>query len=572
MVIRVRNSLTATIAKAMALILCLVLITTATTIFSVARNIDDAKAVNISGSMRMQSYRLAYDVKIDAKNLGEHVALFEQSLNSPSMRATLHWSVPEDIKQDYLRIKAHWEQIKPLLTSERQDEYLLQVTDFVEQINSFVFKLQRYSEQKLIKLAWIGGMGLCGILAVAIYLILYIRRKVVRPLGALVYASEQVQMGVFDVALNHSGTNELSILTRAFSSMAAELGKLYRSMESAVSEKTAELQNANRSLKVLYECSQELTAARINHDNLQTLLHHFTSLDGVCAAKLDIDEEGEPGEVLIEGNFTEETGVKALRLDNQHLGYLHWQCDTPFVEQSLIDSFVLLFSRAIYYNQAQRQAEKLLLMEERATIARELHDSLAQSLAYLKIQAALIKREVTRLNGAKTASLEQAVDEMGVGLTDAYTQLRELLTTFRLSIKEGSFAQALAGMMTQLNEQGDAVLSLDNTLSSLELDAHEQVHLIQLIREATLNAIKHANALHINIRCVEREDEVCVTISDDGDGFDLNSEKANHYGMNIMYERAERLGGRVSVESQLGKGTQITLCFPLTKDLKDDSE
>ncbi|NVL73171.1 nitrate/nitrite two-component system sensor histidine kinase NarQ, partial [Escherichia coli] len=71
--------------------------------------------------------------------------------------------------------------------------------------------------------------------------------------------------------------------------------------------------------------------------------------------------------------------------------------------------------------------------------------------------------------------------ELDTGLSAAYTQLRELLTTFRLTIKEGSFGQALQEMVETLNEQTTAEITLKNRLSSTELDAHQQVHLLQLI-------------------------------------------------------------------------------------------
>ena len=212
--------------------------------------------------------------------------------------------------------------------------------------------------------------------------------------------------------------------------------------------------------------------------------------------------------------------------------------------------------------------EQLLLMEERATIARELHDSLAQSLSYLKIQVSLLKRGMAKL--PESNQLEKTTPilaELDTGLSSAYTQLRELLTTFRLSITEGSFGSALNEMTEQLSEQTEAKIELNNELSSIALDANQQVHLLQLIREATINAIKHANATTIAIRCQETEDKVTVSVIDDGVGFDEQNEKLNHYGLSIMQERASRLNGNLSVTSQMGKGCQVLLEYPKTKEV-----
>ena len=199
-------------------------------------------------------------------------------------------------------------------------------------------------------------------------------------------------------------------------------------------------------------------------------------------------------------------------------------------------------------------------MEERATIARELHDSLAQSLSYLKIQMTLLKRQ---LGKNETESAMQIITDIDSGLSGAYTQLRELLSTFRLTIKEANFGEALVEMLKPLDEQTDAMLIIDNHLSSLNLDAHHQVHLLQLIREAVLNAIKHAEADEIIVSCNQDGDQVNIKINDDGEGFDPANEKLNHYGLAIMTERASRLNGELKINTTQGSGCEVALSFSL---------
>ncbi|WP_407833830.1 nitrate/nitrite two-component system sensor histidine kinase NarQ [Vibrio rotiferianus] len=569
----VKKSVTRTIASAMMLILLLSVATTGFAIFTLASSLNDAEAVNVSGSMRMQSYRLAHDIQSESVDYSSHIDLFEQSIYSHSMLALQHWSVPEDITKDYYRLILRWHELKSVLKSQDRDRYLVLVAGFVKQIDAFVFKLQHYSEQKLINLAWVGGLGLGGILFVSMFVVHFVRLEVVRPLRALVFASEQIQNRSFNVSLNVSSDNEMGILTRTFNNMAHDLGQLYRGLEQAVNEKTRKLQHANQSLQVLYDSSKELTASRIHQENFQAILQHIVSLEGIRAVKLEIDQIGEPNWILTEGeecrhDCDSECHSKTLTLDGEHLGYLHWKAGLPCPNESLIDNFVQILSRAVYYNRAQRQAEQLLLMEERATIARELHDSLAQALSYLKIQVTLLKRSVKGLpDEVAVAQTAQVIAELDTGLSAAYTQLRELLTTFRLSIKEGSFGQALQEMVATLDEQTTAVISLNNQLSSTELDAHQQVHLLQLIREATINAIKHAQAENINIECLESDGFVTVRVEDDGVGFDRQDEKLNHYGMSIMQERAARLHADLSVEAQRDMGCTVTLEFQQSKEV-----
>ncbi|WP_199482184.1 nitrate/nitrite two-component system sensor histidine kinase NarQ [Vibrio owensii] len=573
----VKKSVTRTIASAMMLILLLSVATTGFAIFTLASSLNDAEAVNVSGSMRMQSYRLAHDIQSESVDYSSHIDLFEQSIYSHSMLALQHWSVPEDITKDYYRLILRWHELKTVLKSQDRDQYLVLVAGFVQQIDGFVFKLQNYSEQKLINLAWIGGLGLGGILCVSMFVVHFVRLEVVRPLRALVFASEQIQNRSFDVSLNVSSDNEMGILTRTFNRMATDLGKLYRGLELAVDEKTRKLQHANQTLQVLYDSSKELTASRIHQENFQAILQHIASLEGIRAVKLEIDQIGEPNWILTEGEecrheCDNECHSKPLTLDGEHLGFLHWKVGLPCPNESLIDNFVQILSRAVYYNRAQRQAEQLLLMEERATIARELHDSLAQALSYLKIQVSLLKRSVKNIPDEKAiAQTNQVIAELDTGLSAAYTQLRELLTTFRLTIKEGSFGQALQEMVSTLDDQTAAEISLNNKLSSTELDAHQQVHLLQLIREATINAIKHAQAKNIDIQCLDSEGTVTVTVTDDGIGFEQQDEKLNHYGMSIMQERAARLHADLRIEAAKNSGCIVRLEFQHSKEVNIDS-
>ncbi|MEB5517040.1 nitrate/nitrite two-component system sensor histidine kinase NarQ [Vibrio cholerae] len=564
----VRHSLTRTMAKAMLLILFLSALTTGVAIVTLASSLNDAEAVNVSGSMRMQSYRLAYDIQAQSHDYKAHIFLFENSLYSPSMLALLDWTVPTDIQQDYYHLIERWHELKKVLNSDQKAQYLDQVAPFVSLVDNFVLKLQRFSERKLIALAAVGSFGLGGIFAVSLFVVYYIREQVVRPLNAMVDASEKIKNRNFDVALEETSSTEMGILSRTFNSMAGDLGKLYRGLEHAVNEKTYKLQMANQSLQLLYHSSQELTASRITANNFQTILRHWGALEGICALRLEIEEEAGKPLILQEGKPSGAAMLQTpLTLDGHHLGFLYWEAGSPEPDRALIDNFALILSRAIYYNQAQRQAEQLLLMEERATIARELHDSLAQSLSYLKIQLTLLKRSVTPLKSdGDLSKTENIIREIDKGLSDAYTQLRELLTTFRLTLTEGSFGQSLLGMLTPLSGQTDAKIELNNALSSIALDAHQQVHLVQLIREATINAIKHAKATKIKVNCQEQQGRVQVTIEDDGVGFDLQDHKLNHYGMSIMQERAARLRGELKVESAPGKGCKVVLTYQQSEE------
>ncbi len=522
----------------------------------------------------MQSYRLAHDIQIESADYDTHIKEFERSLYSSSMASLVSWEVPTDITEDYYLIIGRWHELKQLLNSEDRQHYLVLVEHFVAKIDSFVFKLQEFSENKLIKLAWAGGIGLGGILVISLFVVHFVRKQVVKPLHALVDASHRIKTSDFNVELKVTNSNELGILTQTFNSMAKDLGVLYRNLEQIVDEKTLELQNANQSLQALYNSSQELTVTRIAPENFRAILQQLVSLEGVESLRLEIVDNSGKALIIDEAYDAQRDYEKfEMKLDDNELilGYLHCSYHHGDSTKALIESFIQLLSRAIYYNRAQKKAEQLIIMEERATIARELHDSLAQSLSYLKIQVTLLKRVISKLPEQKhREQSEQIALELGNGLADAYTQLRELLTTFRLTIKESNFGDALSTMLEQLSERTDAKVILTNDLSSIELDAHSQVHLLQLIREATINSIKHANADLIDVCCVDQEGEVSVMIKDNGDGFDPSCSKINHYGMTIMQERAARLNGDLTIEAARGQGCTVILKYKSLKEVNVD--
>lgn len=317
-------------AKAMLLILFLSALTTGVAIVTLASSLNDAEAVNVSGSMRMQSYRLAYDIQTQSHDYKAHIFLFENSLYSPSMLALLDWTVPSDIQQDYYQLIERWHELKKVLNSDQKAQYLDQVAPFVSLVDGFVLKLQRFSERKLIALAAVGSFGLGGIFAVSLFVVYYIREQVVRPLNAMVDASEKIKNRNFDVMLEETSSTEMGILSRTFNSMAGDLGKLYRGLEHAVNEKTNKLQMANQSLQVLYHSSQELTASRITASNFQTILRHWVALEGICALRLEIEEEAGKPLILQEGKPSGAVMLQTpLTLDGHHLGFLYWEAGSP---------------------------------------------------------------------------------------------------------------------------------------------------------------------------------------------------------------------------------------------------
>jgi len=206
------------------------------------------------------------------------------------------------------------------------------------------------------------------------------------------------------------------------------------------------------------------------------------------------------------------------------------------------------------------QNRRLSLLEERGVIARELHDSLAQSLSYMKIQ-------VSRLQAVMaphkfSADANTILSELREGLNVAYRELRELLTTFRLKIEGDGLVPALEKTIVEFSMRGNIPINIETQLAGCKLSANEEIHIMQIVREALANVIHHSHATQASVTIENGgDDTVSVMIDDNGIGIHDNQSETHHYGMSIMQERARSLGGTFHMYTRAVGGTRIIFRF-----------
>ena len=242
-----------------------------------------------------------------------------------------------------------------------------------------------------------------------------------------------------------------------------------------------------------------------------------------------------------------------------------------------------------------RESRRLVLHEERSSLARELHDSLAQSLSYLKIQivrleAALKRADASRVRvGSPAGALvgesradagkvlhdgrrqppatpEEILTEIRTGVSSAYRQLRELLTTFRLKIDGLGLGSALVTTAEEYEARSHLTIELNDHMPADLLSPNEEVHVLQIVRESLSNIVRHAQAKHCRIELAFAAGEARVEISDDGVGPTASSDDMAadhaHYGTTIMRERAQSLGGDIETESWPNRRYHRQAAFP----------
>lgn len=548
--------------------LTLILLSSALAIFAIINlsySLGDARAINASGSLRMQSYRLMFYANSGSEAAEEKIVEFENTLNSQALKRSLTWYTPQDLKNKYLAVIDKWQVMRYYIESEDSRLYAAALKDFVDTIDLFVLETEQYAALKLkiLAMSQIGGLGL--MLLIAFFTVRLAKRKVVKPLQQLMQAADTISQGNFNVAMPQTEYLELSALSSALDSTVKKLAAVYQGLEEQVQEKTIALTRANDELTLLYDSLVMLHASKLNKNTLSLALDALQSHEKEVNLRLVMVEDGEVTDIITAGDETEwpyhcdNSKQFPLQFEDNNLGYLEVVSAQPF-SVALFNNFAIMLARSMVIYNAGEQRQQLALMDERGVIARELHDSLGQLLSFLKIQVNLLSKELDKTSKSPRAA--EQLQEINEGVNTAYVQLRELLSTFRLTIKDPNLGHAIEAMVEQLRGQSDASITLDYKLPTQLLGAHQHIHILQLTREATLNAIKHASAKHIHISCQKiSEQKVIISISDDGVGIEKLKERDQHFGLGIMHERASRLSGVVEFSQNKKGGATVALTF-----------
>jgi nitrate/nitrite-specific signal transduction histidine kinase len=215
----------------------------------------------------------------------------------------------------------------------------------------------------------------------------------------------------------------------------------------------------------------------------------------------------------------------------------------------------------------EEKLKGLAISEERERLAGELHDSLAQDLAFLRIK--LIEAERS-LHSNTPGETKQLVSELFQTVDEAYQDLRESIYGLRaLALK--SHVGLVAALTDYLRDFGEVrkipvELKVDHP-EAINFSSPVEIQFVRIIHEALTNIVKHARATKSMITIENDDHNATVTIEDDGEGFLQDSLPANglHFGLATMKDRAESVGGKLIIDSARTKGTRVTILLPLAK-------
>ncbi len=229
-------------------------------------------------------------------------------------------------------------------------------------------------------------------------------------------------------------------------------------------------------------------------------------------------------------------------------------------ELQLFEVTAQMLALSMGFQAKEQESRRVALLEERAVIARELHDSLAQSLSYMKFQMARLQTNFS--TQLIDTGAEVIVNDMREGLDNAYRELRELLTTFRVRMDVRGLDHVLEEAIEEFSQRSSLTITLDNRLQECRLSVNEEFHLLHVVREALSNIVRHSGAEKVTIALVlQSSGDIVVTIDDDGKGISFDKAKPHHYGLAIMTERALCLGGTIEILPRRLGGTRVRLLF-----------
>ncbi|MEI7347610.1 nitrate/nitrite two-component system sensor histidine kinase NarX [Dickeya chrysanthemi] len=545
----------------------------------------NAHAINTAGSLRMQSYRLLSMVPLDA-NSDYYLQELERAENDHDLRQAV---IREGLSEQLTTLQRYWaDQLKPSLRqAERPADAAAAVADFVHHLDALVLAIDQKTEAHLRLVTLVQRTFIGIMLSLLLLTFFYLRRRLLAPWRKLVSMAQAIGQGEFHQRVTPRSHDEMGTLAQALNNMSDELSAMYRDLEQRVAEKTADLQQKNDTLAFLYRASRRLHTNAPLCSRLLPVLDELSALMPLSSIQLQLYEDNHQALVTpssqtvipnpdtcpdsdcqrcahfssahaasegkpVSWNLHDKRGhygVVLARLPaHQHL--------TPDQHQLLNTLLEQLTSTLALERQSSHQ-QQLMLMEERTTIARELHDSIAQSLSCLKIQVSCLQMQHTAL----TPEIQQQLDAMRDEINTAYRQLRELLTTFRLKLSESGLLAALRATVDEFSQRLGYAIVLDYQLPPQAVSAHQGIHLLQIVREALSNTYKHAQATAVSITLCQQQGYIELRVCDNGIGISDNHRRTNHYGLIIMRDRARSLHGDCTIQRLASGGTEVCVRF-----------
>ena len=211
----------------------------------------------------------------------------------------------------------------------------------------------------------------------------------------------------------------------------------------------------------------------------------------------------------------------------------------------------ILLERSLLYEEVAAGA----ILQERSRLAREIHDGLAQHLAFLKMRVAWLRRAPSSVSARQLQEVEAVLET-------ALIEARHAITTLRSELQSASCAEAIARYAEEFGQVSGLQVMVTGDEHVPEVGPKTRVELLRVVQEALNNVRKHAHANNIWIELKADQRGIEVMIRDDGTGFSSLQSEQGHFGLEIMRERAESVGGQLLLASTPNSGTEVRVWVP----------
>ena len=597
----------------------LVVLATAATLWVSWQLDGGAAAVNEAGRMRMQSYRMSLAIgtgQID--ELPQQVREFDESLKilklgDPQRPLFVPWDERigasfAQVESDWVDYRARWITDKPTGFGQLRHD----TANFAAHIDAFVAGIEAHIA-KWTALLHLLQMSMLSLVILGASALLYTGYLfVLEPVGHLNQAIEKMQGGDLSARVERVSSDEFGTLADGFNAMAGHLQGMYRDLEAKVVEKTAELNDKRERLESLYE----VTALVAKAVALEPLAQEFSQsvmriarADGVALRWSDqanlrhlmLAAQGLPREMVEAeqciyagdcrcGGTSPDASLTVIpirdldatrlrhcsragfetvvtipvRLHERLMGevdlFFHARVNPSAPERSLLEALASHLASGMENLRLNALEKEAAVSHERHLLARELHDSIAQSLAFLKIQVQLMRAAIKEHDSVEIAHV---LEEIDTGVRESYGDVRELLLHFRTRTNTEDIEPALITTLKKFEHQSGLKASLSMQGQGMPLSPDLQIQVLHIVQEALSNVRKHARASQVWLT-VQQQPTWRFEVRDDGVGFDNNPDTLDetHVGLRIMTERAQRIGAELEVRSSPGQGCTIVVQLP----------
>ncbi len=226
-------------------------------------------------------------------------------------------------------------------------------------------------------------------------------------------------------------------------------------------------------------------------------------------------------------------------------------------ERSLLQSIGYHLALAIEKDSIDKEAKRLSINQERLFLSQDIHDSLSQILYSLGMQTSVLL-DIINNDSKKNAS--NKAQDIKLGVQQANAELRNLLRNFREPISNLGLVSDIKNLVNKFKKDNNINVFIHNEQNiNISLENSEQI--LKIVQESLVNIGKHSNANNVRILISKQK----LLIEDDGKGFDVRINKSHsgaYLGLNIIKERALRIGAKLTINSEINEGTQIVLDIP----------